>query len=210
MLLTLLAIGLIAATGFARPDLSGTMLEDRFYGFFLDRYPLFLFAALYGALSVVIAAVGASERKPWLRVAAGSAATALFVLACFHPTYGGLVVRAGYMSGAMAFVTNQPMPLAYAEGAAAAAAVYGLALAGSRALARLGLSLSRRSLLRSVVSFFALWWGAVVIGSPRILALDATEGWPAARLTGSAALASAALVLLAIAPHALWDRRAER
>jgi hypothetical protein len=200
-----LAVGAVlvtAALGLVQRSAFGTALEDRFYGFFFDRYPLFAFAVVYGAARIGLAALEPGPRRA-LRLAGGAFGLALFVLACFHPTFGGLVLRPAFMTGGMGFLTGQTMAGAYLMGAAAAAFAYGAALGLGVALARLRPRVGWRPLAWGAAGFLALWWGALVLGSPRALGLDWLGPWPRLPLAGSGALAAAGLVALAVAPHAL-------
>jgi len=92
-------------------------------------------------------------------------------------------------------------------GAGSAALVYGLALGFAGAVARMRVSLSWRALGRSVLGLLTVWFGALVLGSPRAFGFDPTGGWPGLPLSGKAALATAALVAAALLPHALLTAR---
>lgn len=205
LLLALACIALAALAGLTQRSLFGTPLEPYAYGFFLDRYPLFAFAIVYGAARIGLAAVEPGPRR-WPRFVGVPLGLALFLAACLHPTFGGLVIRPGYMAGSMAFVRNTPLPAAFALGALASALAYGLALGGGSALARWRLAIGWRPLGRGLLGLAALWWAALVLAAPRALGMDATAGWPAAAFAASAALTAAALVVLALLPHALLAR----
>lgn len=201
-----LAVPAIPIAGLTQRSLLGTPFEDQFYGFFLDRYPLFLFAIVYGTFRIIASAILDPGRWRGLRVVAAPLALGLFLAACLHPTFGGLVLRAGFFTGGMAFLTGQTMAVAYALGAGAGAAVYGLALGTAIGIARLFAGGGRISwrLLRVISAvFLALWWGGLVLGAPRALGLDPTAGWPGLPLSATAALVTAGLVVLAFLPHAL-------
>jgi hypothetical protein len=111
------------------------------------------------------------------------------------------------MAGSIAFLRNVPLPAAFALGAFASAAAFGLALGLGTALARWQVRLGWRPIGRALLGFAALWWGALVLAGPRALGIDPAEGWPAAPLSGAAALKTGTLVALALAPHALLAGR---
>jgi hypothetical protein len=193
----------LAATGVTFRDLAGMALEDYFYGYFFDRYPLFIFAIVYGVARIVLAAFEPGARASWARVVSVPAALVLFLAACFHPTFGGLVVRAGFATGAVMFMSPQPLPPSLAAGTAAAAAFYALVLYGAVALARLRMPLGWRPLLRFALSFLALWWAAAVLISPSIFGIDALARWPGRPPGSSTGWVAAALVLAAFLPDTL-------
>lgn len=208
LLAALVGVAAVAASGLTWRSLVGTALEDQFYGFFLDRYPLFLFASLYGAMLVVTAATAPGLRRRTLVTA--PLGLGLFLAACLYPTFGGLVLRPGFFAGGMAFLTGQPLAVAYALGTAASAAAFGLALGAATLLARARLGWRRGAeggvlaarLARRLLGFLTLWWGALVLGAPQALGAQVTGSWPGLPLQGHAALVAAALVLLALLPHA--------
>jgi hypothetical protein len=106
----LLAIGLAFATGFDQRTPLPPDLEVRFYGFFLDRYPLFAVAIVYGLahLAVRIARPGPAS---WPRRLIGGGLAVVLVLAtCLYPTFGGVPLRLAFASGGTAFLTHQPNP----------------------------------------------------------------------------------------------------
>ena len=207
LLLALAAVLLVAVAGLTQRSLYGTPLEPYAYGFFLDCYPLFAFAIVYGAARIGLATFEPGFRR-WPRLLGAPLGLALFLVACLHPTFGGLVIRPGYMAGSVAFLRNVPLPAAFALGAFASASVFGAALGIGTALARWRASLGWRPLGRALLSLGALGWAALVLASPRALGIDATEGWPAVPLSAAAALEAGAFVALALGPHALLARPA--
>lgn len=193
-------------TGFSARDLAGGPLEDRFHGFFLDRYPLFAFALAYGCTAV--AAAAARPGRPLLRRAVGGALGIVLVLALgLHPTFGGLVLRAGFATGGMSFLTGQASAAANALGAAASALVFGAGLglgallaAGPRPAAG---GRRRRALVRlgrGFAALLALWWAMGVLALGREAGI---AGWPRAPLDGREAAIALLLVAAAFLPHAL-------
>lgn len=181
-------------------------LAARFYGFFLDRYPLFAFALVYGLARLLAAALAPGPATPPRRGIGAAIGLALLLGASLHPTFGGLVLRAGFGTGSGAFLNGTPMALAYALGAGAAAGVFGLALGlgvlltgrPPAAPARSRLRGAGRGLLKGLVAFLALWFAAAVIG----LAHDAGFGpWPRRPLDARDLVVAAALLTLAALPH---------
>src|SRR6478752_6704543 len=102
LLATLAAVGLVAAAGFTERSFFGTALEDLFYGFFFRSYPLFLFALVYGAAWTVAAAAAPGARRG-LRAFSTPVSVILFLASGLYPTFGGPIVRAGFVLGGMAF-----------------------------------------------------------------------------------------------------------
>jgi hypothetical protein len=202
LLAAILAVFLVAATGFTERSFIGTALEDHFYGFFFRSYPLLLFAMAYGVARILAAATEPGTLRG-LRAFTAPLAIALFLIAHLYPTFGGIVARPGYMVAGMSFLQGLPAGLALVLGAGASAFVYGLCLGSAVLLARLGLTWRRSALGYALLSLPALWLGAVILlGSVRwdgaILG-----GWPARPLVGTAAAKVAAVVALAFLPHAV-------
>ncbi len=98
----------------------------RFYGFFLDRYPLYAFALVYGLARLLTAMLAPGPSGVPRRLVGGLIGLALLLAASLHPTFGGMVLRTGFDVGAIAFMNATPMPLAYALGTAGAALAFGL------------------------------------------------------------------------------------
>ncbi|WP_407521063.1 hypothetical protein [Methylobacterium oryzisoli] len=204
----LAALGLAGAAGLDQARVEAVGLGGWFYGFFLDLYPLYAFALVYGLARVIAVTVEAMDRPVPLRlVGAGIGLAALLALS-LHPTFGGLVLRGGFMVGGMTFLNGAPMPLARALGALAAALVFALplGLAGLVGGRRLKPGWLGRGLLRLA----ALWWALGLLGLGRAV----VAGWPARPLTGPEMLAAAGLLAAAFLPHALLaalpPRRAAR
>ena len=201
---TALAIVATAVVGLDQRTALPPVIEARFYGFFLDRYPLYAFAIVYGLARIAALAAGATTNP--VRCAAGGTIGALLLLALSdHPTFGGVVLRAGFATGGMTFLTYQPMPAAYAVGSAASALLFGLPFALTRLLVggdgiggrrrRLGLAAYRLG-----TGYLALWFAVAVIG----LAHAAGFGpWPRRALSSTDAGIALSLVLVAFLPHAI-------
>ena len=198
---------LAALAGLTQRSLIGTPLEPHAFGFFLDRYPLFALAIIYGLARLLSVALGEPGRLPWARLATAPLAMAALLAVCLFPTFGGFVIRAGFFSGGMSFLQGQSVAGGYLLGTAMAALVYGLVLGLGVMLVRLSVTLTKRAAFRALLAYLALWWGALVIAAPRALGLEPFGDWPALPLSGAAALAMAGLALVAFAPHALLSRR---
>lgn len=206
LLIALAAIGVIAIAGITQRSLFGTPFADRFYGFFLDRYPLFVFAVVYGAARIIAAAFEPGWR--WPRLATAPLGATAFLTICFYPTFGGFVLRPGFFVGSIGFLNGIPMPGAFVLGAAASALIYGFALGGGVVLARLAKPVfSLRALRSGLFRFGAVWFGAVIIAGPRAIGIDAAGGWPARPLLFDVALLSVAIVVAALLPHVILVSR---
>nr|WP_246412969.1 hypothetical protein [Methylobacterium brachythecii] len=194
-------------TGFDQSTPAPAEIGTRFYGFFLDHYPLFAFAIIY-ALARVIAVAIAPGPSAILRRVLGALAGLVLVLALsLHPTFGGLVLRGGFMTGGMAFLNQMPMGAAYALGAAVAASAFGAAMglgvviAGQPSLERVArLRRIGRGLASVGGRFLALWFALAVLGFARTIGFGP---WPRRPLDAGDALLVAACLVVAFLPHAL-------
>ncbi|GJD77276.1 hypothetical protein [Methylobacterium gregans] len=203
----LAALATVAATGLSQRSGLPSAVEPFAYGFFLDRYPLFAFAIVYGLVRIVCAAAAPGPASPVRRAVFGLAGLALLLGASLYPTFGGLVLRAGFGSGSMAFLTNTPLWASYAIGSAVAALLFGLAMGIPIVLATLRRRAPegfgrrvRRAIATMLLSFLALWLGAAILG----LAREAGIGpWPRRPFATDEALRAALVVLAATVPHAL-------
>ncbi|KQQ14310.1 hypothetical protein ASF53_10895 [Methylobacterium sp. Leaf123] len=208
LLAALAALFVVFLTGFDQRSAMPPDVATRFYGFFLDRYPLFVFGLVYGLTRILTVMLAPGPASLVRRIVGGGIGLALVLAVSLHPTFGGFVLRAGFATGSGAFLNGTPMALAYAMGAGAAAGLFGLAmglgarLAGRPGPARSGSRGRRagRALLGWVAGFLALWFAAAMVG----LARDAGFGpWPR-RLLDARDLVVAALVLtVAALPHGL-------
>ncbi|GJD33696.1 hypothetical protein [Methylobacterium aerolatum] len=198
----LTALGIVALTGLSRRSGVPDILEPYAYGYFLDRYPLFAFALVYGAARIVAVAAGPGPGGPVRRGVFAAAGLAVLAGAGLYPTFGGLILRGGYATGGMAFLTGQPLWLAYALGAGVAASMVG-GIVGASGLAANGVLRPRlRRIGGGALSFALLWFAAGVIG----LAHAAGTGpWPARPITGSEAGLAAGLLAAAALPHAVFQ-----
>jgi hypothetical protein len=201
-----LAVFLCAATGFTQQSLFGTVLEDAFYGFFFESYPLFLFAVVYGAARIVAEAAAKSGRGRFWRVGTVIPAMALFLLACLYPTFGGVVLRSGYATASMSFLRGQTADAALVLGAGASALTYATVLGLCTALATVRIRMGRRAIGKALASLVALWFGALILQAPARFGYDVLAGFPLRPLGWSEALAVAALVAIAALPDVVISR----
>ncbi|AWN50201.1 hypothetical protein DK419_23020 [Methylobacterium terrae] len=198
----LAAVALAAAAGTTQATLDAAGLGQWAYGFFAERYPLFFAAIAYGVARAALLPLEAPGWRGWLGALLG---LALVLALSLHPTYGGLVLRAGFSVGGVAFLSGQTMTVAQGLGACVAAVVFGSAL-GLPALAARGLprrGTRRRALVRGLLRFAALAWALFVLAAARDLGL---AGFPRLPLGAQAPLALG-LALAAFLPHAVLGLR---
>ena len=204
----LLALAAAFATGFDQRAAMPPDVANRFYGFFLDRYPLFAFALVYGLARILVVALAPGRASVVRRLIGALLGLALVLAASLHPTFGGFVLRAGFGTGSGAFLNGTPMALSYALGAAAGAGVFGVAMGlgvlltgrPGRPAPRGRLRALALGLVGALAAFLALWIGAALIGAGR----DAGLGpWPRRPLDGRDLAVAAALIAAAALPHVL-------
>ncbi|WP_457106711.1 hypothetical protein [Methylobacterium sp. P5_C11] len=198
ILAMLAALAIVALTGMSQRDAVPEALEPWIFGYFIGRYPLFAFALVYGLGHLARVAAGSGPASVPRRVLFGLAGAVALAAAGLYPTFGGLILRGAFATGGMAFLTHQPLWLAYGLGAGIAAALFGgilglFAIAANRPL---------RPRLRRVgfaaLAFLALWFGAALIG----LAGDLGFGpWPRRALRADEAGLAALLLVAAALPH---------
>lgn len=202
----LLALAAVALAGLSQRSALPADVSAYAYGFFLDRYPLFAFALVYG-LARVLAAAATPGPAPLARRALGAAVgLALLIALSLYPTFGGLVLRGGFMTGGVGFLNGLPLWLAFALGAAVSALVFGIAMGLGASLAgpwrRREGGWARRAtgaVGRGILRFLTLWFAAALLGFAR----DAGLGpWPGRAMDGGEAARAAALLVLACLPHA--------
>lgn len=203
----LAALAAAAATGFSQRDALPPWVETRFYGFFLDRYPLYAFALVYGLARLVAVAAGPGPGSVPRRVLWASAGIAALLAASLYPTFGGMILRSGFATGGVAFLSQQPLWLAYASGAAAAAFGFGTvvglfgALANRRLRPRTGWPRGLAAAAAgAALSFLALWFAAGLLGLARA---EGIGPWPRRAFTLPEAGLAGLLVLAAALPHAV-------
>ncbi|MET0257374.1 MAG: hypothetical protein ABW179_02240 [Methylobacterium sp.] len=198
---------LIAAfvTGFDQSTVVPSEVGSRFYGFFLDHYPLFAFAILYALVRVIAVAVAPGPSAVPRRIAGAAIGLVLVLGLSLHPTFGGLVLRGGFMTGGMAFLNQVPMTAAYSLGAAVAASALGFAMglgvivAGKPARQRVSrLRRLGRGLAGLALRFLALWYALAVLGFARTIGLGP---WPRRPLDAGDVVLVAACLLVAFLPH---------
>ncbi|WP_207919136.1 hypothetical protein [Methylobacterium segetis] len=202
---SLLATALVAVTGFDQGSALPPSVQARFYGFFLDQYPLFAFAIVYALARILAVAFGPGPASVPRRLIGGLAGLGLVLAACLHPTFGGLVLRAGFATGGIGFLNQMPFPLAYALGTAAAASLFGTVLGLAVLMTNRGHRPRvgwRRALPAHlgglILRFLALWLAFAILG----LAREAGIGlWPRRPLTIPQFGIIAGLLVAALLPH---------
>lgn len=174
-------------------------LAARFYGFFLDRYPLFAFALVYGLAHILASAAVPGAASPARRAVLAGLGVVLLLAAGLYPTFGGLVLRGAFATGGMAFLTHQPLWLAYGLGTAVGALMFGGVLGLFAIAANRPLRPRLRRIVYGALAFLALWFGAILIG----LAGDLGVGpWPRRAMRPEEAALAAGLLVAAALPHA--------
>lgn len=194
-------------TGFDQNANLPVELESRFYGFFLDRYPLYAFAIVYGVTRVLAAALAPGPASVPRRIFGGLLGTVLVLGLSLHPTFGGVVLRGTFMTGGVAFLNQVPLPVAYALGAAVAAAIFGGAMGFGALVANPGWHEPAgrwRALSRGAAGmlsrYLLLWYAFAVLGLARAAGFGP---WPLRPLDLGDTLLAAAGLILALLPHAL-------
>jgi hypothetical protein len=204
VLVMLAALAAVAATGFSQRSTVPEAIEPAIYGYFAGRYPLFAFALVYGVAHLVSVAAGPGPASAPRRLLFGLAGAAALVLAGLYPTFGGLILRTAFATGGMAFLTNQPLWLAYGLGAGVAAALFGGLLGVFAIAANRPLRPSLRRAGAALLAFLALWFGAVLVGLSGTLEFGP---WPRRALRPHEAGLAALLLVAAALPHALVTSR---
>ena len=199
ILAMLLALALVAATGLSQRSALPEAVEPWVFGYFAGRYPLFIFALVYGLGHLARVAAGPGPASMPRRIAFGVAGAAVLMLAGLYPTFGGVILRAGFATGGMAFLTHQPLWLAYALGAGVAATLFGGILGLFAIMANRPLRPRLRRFGAGALAFLALWFGAAVIGLSGTLGLGP---WPHRALRIDEAGLAAVLLVAAALPHA--------
>ena len=195
----LAALALVAVTGFSQRSGVPEAVEPWIYGYFIGRYPLFAFALVYGLAHMAAVAGGPGPASAPRRILFGTAGATALVLVGLYPTFGGLILRGGFATGGMAFLTHQPLWLAYGLGAAVAAAIFGAILGVFAIAANRPLRPSLRRIGAGLLAFLALWFGACVIGLSGDLGIGP---WPHRAFRPAEAALAALLLVVAALPHA--------
>jgi hypothetical protein len=199
ILAMLAALALVAVTGFSQRSAVPEAFEPWIYGYFITRYPLFAFALVYGIAHLVAVAAGPGPASVPRRILFGAAGATILALVGLYPTFGGLILRGGFATGGMAFLTHQPLWLAYGLGASVAAAIFGGILGLFALLANRPLRPRLRRIGAGALAFLALWFGACVIGLAGDLGLGP---WPHRAFRPAEAGLAALLLIVAALPHA--------
>ncbi|SFM44248.1 hypothetical protein [Methylobacterium pseudosasicola] len=200
ILAMLAALALLTVTGLSQRSGVPEAFEPWIYGYFIARYPLFAFALVYGLAHLATVAAGPGPASALRRLLFASAGAASLILIGLYPTFGGLILRGGFATGGMAFLTHQPLWLAYGLGAGVAAALFGGILGLFAIAANRPLRPSLRRIGAGLLAFLALWFGACVIGLSGELGIGA---WPRRAFRPPEAGLAALLLVIAALPHAL-------
>jgi hypothetical protein len=195
----LIALAAVAVTGFSQRTAMPERVEPWIFGYFAARYPLFAFALVYGVAHLVRVAAGPGPASVPRRALFAIVGAVALLAAGLYPTFGGLILRAGFATGGMAFLTHQPLWLAYGLGAGVAASLFG----GLIGLFAIAANRSLRPRLKRVgfgaLSFLALWFGAALIGLSGSFGIGP---WPLRALRFEEAALAALVLVIAALPHA--------
>lgn len=198
ILAMLAALALVAATGLSQRDAVPEALEPWIFGYYIGRYPLFAFALVYGLGHLARVATAPGPASAPRRILFGLAGAAALLAAGLYPTFGGLILRGAFATGSMAFLTHQPLWLAYGLGAAVGALMFGGVLGLFAVAANRPLRPRLRRVGSGSLAFVALWFGAILIG----LGGDLGVGpWPLRAMRPEEAALAACLLIAAALPH---------
>lgn len=198
ILAMLAALALVAVTGLSQRGSVPEALEPWIFGYFIGRYPLFAFALVYGLGHLARAAAEPGPASVPRRVLFGLAGASALLAAGLYPTFGGLILRGAFATGGMAFLTHQPLWLAFGLGAAVGALLFGGVLGLFAVAANRPLRPRLRRIGFGALAFLALWFGAILIG----LAGDLGVGpWPRRAMRPEEAALAAGLLIAAALPH---------
>jgi hypothetical protein len=200
ILAMLAALALVAATGFSQRASLPESVEPWVFGYFAGRYPLFAFALVYGVAHLATVAARPGPASLPRRVLFGLAGAVALLAAGLYPTFGGLILRAGFATGGMAFLTHQPLWVSYGLGAAIAAAVFGSVLGLFSIAANRPIRPRLGRIVFGILAFVALWFGAGLIGLSDTIGVGP---WPRRPLRLDEAARAALLLVLAALPHAV-------
>ncbi len=202
----LAALALVAVTGFSQRSAMPETVEPWVFGFFAGRYPLFAFALVYGLAHLARVAAAPGPAPGARRIVFGVAGAMLLAAAGLYPTFGGVILRAGFATGGMAYLTHQPLWLAYGLGAGVAAALFGGIVGVAAFAANRPLRPRLRRLGTGALAFLTLWCGAIVLGLSGPIGLGP---WPRRALRPEEVGLAALLLVAAALPHTLlttWRR----
>jgi hypothetical protein len=212
-LLPLLAVAALAvylvATGDAAQDFAQSQIGTWIFGFFFNNFAPFLFAIAYGVAHVLAVAVFGDVRSRILALLLAPFAAALLLIACTYPTFGGFVLRPGFMAGGVSLLQHLDPLVGSLAGAVIAGLAFALVLGIVTTLVRLKLSVGFTSALRGIGR--GLWLvlpALVLVLAPRFgLTLGGT--WPKTALGVTDGLVLGAVALLAFLPHAALSANRE-
>lgn len=198
-------------SGLHSRGLIGTPVEPWAFGYFVERFPLAAALLVYAAARLVLLASIPPGPSRLLRLAILLPIALLVVLVpMLWPTFGGLVVRAAYFTGGMAFLQGGPLIGAWPIGAIVSGTMLGLFMGLAAWLVLLRADLGWRPALGGLARLAALWWAALVVALPAASGIAFTGEWPIWPMTLTQTLSATALVAIALAPHAAAVARGGR
>jgi hypothetical protein len=197
---------IVALAGVTQRELLATPLRPYVYGFFFDRFAPFLFAIVYAIARLATVAVASPGRFLPARIVTAPLAIGLILAISLYPTFGGLVLRGAFFSGATTFLEGAPLAVAYPVGAAFSTLIFALILGLGVILIRLRASRGRGALLFAFLRYLALVFAGIVLVAPRAFDLGLLGEWPRWPLAAGEGAALVGLVLVALLPHALIVR----
>jgi hypothetical protein len=197
---------IVAVAGVTQRELAATPLGPYTYGFFFDRFAPFLFAVVYAVARLVAVAATSPGRYTVARIITAPLAIALLLAVSLYPTFGGLVLRGAFFSGATTFLEGTALPGAYTVGASFSTLIFASALGLGVGLVRLRFERTRGALLFALLRYLALVVAGVVLVAPHMLDMGLLGDWPVWPLKGGEAAALVVLVFVALLPHALIVR----
>ncbi|TVR08987.1 MAG: hypothetical protein EA385_08625 [Salinarimonadaceae bacterium] len=201
-----LAAAAIGVFGVSRFELTSGPLGFVFFSFFFDTFAPLSLAIVYGVARLSCVAVFEPGRARLLRVATAPLAIGAFLAITLYPTFGGLVARAAFFSGGMAFVQGQAMLTAYPLGIAVATLLFGLMLGAGIVAIRLRLAISPADIGFGILRFASLVFAGCVLVAPGWTGVALYGDWPVWPLSGGEAATLAAAGFAAFLPHALIVR----
>ncbi|SDM48623.1 hypothetical protein SAMN05216360_102230 [Methylobacterium phyllostachyos] len=199
ILAMLAALILVFVAGFSQRSAMPEAVEPLVFGYFAGRYPLFAFALVYGLAHLAREAAAPGPASGPRRILFGVVGAVLLLLAGLYPTFGGVILRAGFATGGMAFLTYQPLWLGYGLGAGVAVALFGGIVGLAVITANRSLRPRLKRLGAGALAFLALWLGAIVLGLAGPLGLGP---WPRRALHPDEAGLAAVILVAAALPHA--------
>jgi hypothetical protein len=193
----------MAAIDFARSEVLGPWT----YGFFFTTFAPFLLAIAYAVARIAALALFGPVRSRLLAILVAPFAVALAIVACTWPTFGGLIVRPGFVAGGVALLQQMDPQIGLILGAIVAGLVFALVLGLASLLVGLSASLRFGALVKAMLR------GLLLTIPPLALVLAPKAGiipggtWPKTALGLADGAILAAMACLAFLPHALASAR---